>query len=65
MVQKVLESVMEDIKRAKQILADTKVLIDTAKEAGIDVSSQEISYSDLEEKIKTLEEAVNKRLAKK
>jgi hypothetical protein len=64
MVQEILKSVMEDIKRAKAILSDTKVLIDTAKDSGIDVSAQEVAYADLEDRIKTLEEAVKKRLTK-
>jgi len=65
MVEKVLESVLEDIKRAKQSLQDVKVLIETAKEAGIDVSAQEIEAVSLEDRIKALEDAIMKRLKKK
>jgi len=65
MVEKILESVLEDIKKAKQNLQDVKVLIETAKEAGIDVSTQEIEASSLEDRIKAFENAIMKRLQKK
>jgi len=58
----VLEMLKSRIDEAEKRLAELEELIETAKEAGEDVTELEIRKNELKERILRWKEAVNKRL---
>jgi hypothetical protein len=54
----VYESMVENLKKAKQSLETAKELTEFAKEADIPLTVSEVQIADLEQKIKKMEDAL-------